>query len=168
MTIAAPAGDFLLHGRADRIDVLKDGTLSILDFKTGTPPTASQVLVGFAPQLGLEAAMAQAGAFVPIAGGLRISELGWIGLGKIGRTDPFSSAYDRRDTTADQIAETVFGHFTALIGAFDDPARAYQSQARPMFVTRYESPYDHLARVREWGLVESEEDLAWLPPARPG
>ena len=28
-----------------------------------------------------------------------------------------------------------------------------------MFVTRYESPYDHLARVREWGLVESEEEL---------
>ena len=55
---------------------------------------------------------------------------------------------------------------TALLAAFADPERAYVSRARPMFETRYESPYDHLARVREWGLVESEEDLEWLwrPP----
>ena len=52
--------------------------------------------------------------------------------------------------------------------AFANPDRAYVSRARPMFETRYESPYDHLARVREWGLVESEEDMEWLwqPPAR--
>ena len=31
-----------------------------------------------------------------------------------------------------------------------------------MFEQRYESPYDHLARVREWTLVESEEDLSWV------
>ena len=48
------------------------------------------------------------------------------------------------------------------IAAFDDPARAYVSRARPMFETRYESDYDHLARVREWALVESEEELLWL------
>ena len=53
----------------------------------------------------------------------------------------------------------------SLIEAFDDPERGYVSRARPMFETRYESPYDHLARVREWGLVESEEDLFWA--ARP-
>ena len=35
-----------------------------------------------------------------------------------------------------------------------------------MFETRYESPYDHLARVREWALVESDGGrLAWS--ARP-
>ncbi len=36
--------------------------------------------------------------------------------------------------------------------------RAYVSRARPMFETRFESPYDHLARVREWALVEAGED----------
>jgi ATP-dependent helicase/nuclease subunit B len=35
-----------------------------------------------------------------------------------------------------------------------------------MFETRYESPYDHLARVREWALVESEEELLWFGPPR--
>ena len=60
----------------------------------------------------------------------------------------------------------ALARFSALIAAFDDPDRAYVSRARPMFETRYESPYDHLARVREWALVESEEDLEWLPPRK--
>ena len=41
----------------------------------------------------------------------------------------------------------------------DDPDRAYVSRARPMFETRFESPYDHLARVREWALVEADSEL---------
>jgi ATP-dependent helicase/nuclease subunit B len=55
----------------------------------------------------------------------------------------------------------VLAEFSALITAYDDATRGYLSRARPMFETRYGSPYDHLARVREWTLVESEEDLFW-------
>jgi RecB family exonuclease len=40
----APAGPFKLTGRADRIDIFKDGTVGIYDYKTGQPPTAKQVL----------------------------------------------------------------------------------------------------------------------------
>jgi ATP-dependent helicase/nuclease subunit B len=55
-----------------------------------------------------------------------------------------------------------------LIAAFDDPARGYLSRARPMLERRYESPYDHLARVREWALVESDEDHPeWLQAPKP-
>ncbi|WP_375706244.1 PD-(D/E)XK nuclease family protein, partial [Bartonella sp. AA2SXKL] len=32
-----------LSGRADRLDVLPDKTVEILDFKTGTPPSSKQV-----------------------------------------------------------------------------------------------------------------------------
>ncbi len=63
LEIAAPAGAFTLRGRADRIDLRRDGRVEIFDFKTGSPPSARQVLLGFAPQLGLEAAMVRAGAF---------------------------------------------------------------------------------------------------------
>jgi ATP-dependent helicase/nuclease subunit B len=63
LEIAAPAGPFHLRGRADRIDLRRDGTVAILDFKTGSPPSARQVLVGFAPQLALEAAMSRSGAW---------------------------------------------------------------------------------------------------------
>lgn len=52
-----------IHGRADRIDRLPDGTLGIVDYKTGSPPSARRVEEGFALQLGLIGLMAREGAF---------------------------------------------------------------------------------------------------------
>ena len=164
--IDAPAGPFRLRGRADRIDLRTDGAVEVLDFKTGSPPTARQVLVGFAPQLGLEAAMVRHGGFGEALEGRSIAALAWIGLGRVDRGQPLASAVER-DWSADDVAERTLAHLKELVAAFDDPERAYASRARPMFETRYESPYDHLARVREWALVESEEDLSWLPLPRP-
>jgi ATP-dependent helicase/nuclease subunit B len=171
IAVPGPAGDFRLRGRADRIDLRRDGTVDVLDFKTGTPPSAKQVLSGFAPQLGLEAAMVRLGGFdEKLAGApLRdrsIATLAWIGLGRVERGEPVVSAVEK-DWTADAVAGRTLDHLKELVAAYDDPARAYASRARPMFETRYESPYDHLARVREWALVESEEDLSWLVPPRP-
>ena len=164
LAVAAPAGPFNLTGRADRIDLRRDGTIEIIDFKTGSPPSARQVLVGFAPQLALEAAMASEGGFGDAFAGRSISELNWIALGRVERGRPLVSAVED-GWTADLVGSEALARFASLIAAFDDPERGYVSRARPMFETRYESPYDHLARVREWGLVESEEDLFWA--ARP-
>ncbi|MFC3174736.1 double-strand break repair protein AddB [Novosphingobium bradum] len=52
-----------IHGRADRIDRLPDGTLAVIDYKTGSPPSARRVEEGFALQLGLIGLMAREGAF---------------------------------------------------------------------------------------------------------
>jgi len=52
-----------IFGRADRIDLLPDGTLAIVDYKTGTPPSGRMVQEGFALQLGLVGLIAQAGGF---------------------------------------------------------------------------------------------------------
>ncbi|KAB2859047.1 MAG: double-strand break repair protein AddB, partial [Bauldia sp.] len=164
--IAAPAGPFRLRGRADRIDLRRDGTLEVLDFKTGTPPSAKMVLVGFAPQLGLEAAMVRLGGFAETFTGRSIAQLAWIALGRVERGQPLASAVEK-DWTADGVADRTLDHLEELVAAFDEPERAYVSRARPMFETRYESPYDHLARVREWALVESEEDIEWRAPIRP-
>tara|TARA_R110002072_G_scaffold86774_8_gene195836 strand:+ start:11775 stop:14825 length:3051 start_codon:yes stop_codon:yes gene_type:complete len=57
-----------LHGRADRIDRLADGTLAIVDYKTGSPPSASMVEQGFALQLGLLGMIARAGGFGTVSG----------------------------------------------------------------------------------------------------
>jgi ATP-dependent helicase/nuclease subunit B len=166
MELAAPAGPFKLRGRADRIDLRRDGRVEVLDFKTGTPPSARQVLVGFAPQLALEAAMVRAGAFGTEFTGRSIARLFWVALNRVQAGNPVANAVEQ-GATADQVAEVALGRLTALVAAYDDPARAYASRARPMFETRYESPYDHLARVREWALVESEEDRFWFGPPRP-
>lgn len=57
-----------IKGRADRIDRLEDGTLAVVDYKTGGPPTAKRVQEGFALQLGLIGLMARDGAFAGVAG----------------------------------------------------------------------------------------------------
>ncbi len=149
---------FRLIGRADRIDVRDDGSLEILDFKTGSPPTAKQLSTGLAPQLALEVAMARAGAFTGLPAGASVALLGWIGLGQVGRGEPFRSAV--RDLTPDELGAEAAARLADLIAAYRDPERGYISRARPMFETRFESPYDHLARVREWALGEGEEGEA--------
>ena len=56
-----------LTARADRIDVMANGQLAILDYKTGTVPSRNAVKDGHKPQLALEAAMAARGAFAGLA-----------------------------------------------------------------------------------------------------
>ncbi len=58
----------MLSGRFDRIDRLADGSLGIVDYKTGKAPSAAAVRAGFAMQLGLLGAIAEAGGFAGIAG----------------------------------------------------------------------------------------------------
>lgn len=57
-----------IHGRADRIDLLADGSLGIVDYKTGSPPSGSMVEQGFALQLGIIGLIANDGGFAGVAG----------------------------------------------------------------------------------------------------
>ncbi len=77
-------GGFELKGRADRIEHGPNG-ISILDYKTGVAPTANKVEDGTAPQLPLEAVMAEAGAFGEKFLG-SVTELAYFRLS--GRADP--------------------------------------------------------------------------------
>jgi ATP-dependent helicase/nuclease subunit B len=56
-------GGFTLKGRADRIETAIHGGVTVMDYKTGAPPNPKDVEAGTAPQLPLEAVMAEAGAF---------------------------------------------------------------------------------------------------------
>lgn len=57
-----------IFGKADRIDQLADGSLAIVDYKTGSPPSGAQVEEGYALQLGTIGLIAQAGGFENISG----------------------------------------------------------------------------------------------------
>lgn len=57
-----------IHGRADRIDKLADGTLAVVDYKTGAPPSGKMVAQGFALQLGLIGLIAREGGMQDVAG----------------------------------------------------------------------------------------------------
>lgn len=57
-----------IHGRADRIDRLADGTLGIVDYKTGIPPSGRMVQEGYALQLGLIGMIAREGGIQGVSG----------------------------------------------------------------------------------------------------
>lgn len=52
-----------VHGVADRIDRLPDGSLAIIDYKSGKPPTKKEVAKGYRLQLGVLGLIARDGAF---------------------------------------------------------------------------------------------------------
>ena len=147
-------GGFLLVGRADRIELRADGALSILDYKTGLPPSDKDVEAGFRPQLPLEAAMAEAGAFGPDLTGTTAELIYWH------LTGGFVPAEERTILRADaaRIAASVATareRLAALVAAFDDPAKPYLSQPHPGHAPRF-SDYAQLARVAEWDLSGDE------------
>jgi ATP-dependent helicase/nuclease subunit B len=148
--IEAPAGDFLLTATADRVDTMADGTLAILDYKTGVLPTRPQLAAGLAPQLPLEAAIAQAGGFAGVPAGA----VGALAYWRLGGGDPPGEIRPLDDPAA--LAEAALAGLERLIRAFDDPATPYRAIPRPAFVPRY-NDYAHLERVAEWSAA-SEED----------
>lgn len=162
LSFAANGGTFELTARADRIDRLADGRLAILDYKTGTPPTANQVAKGFAPQLLLEAAIAEYGAFSAIAKA-EVGELGYCRLsggdppGAYGRVAPYQPRSGALIETPVMVARAFEG-LRNLIGVFDQLKTPYLSRPRPQFDKAYAGDYDHLARVAEWQLVAGDAD----------
>ncbi len=144
-------GGFQLSGRADRIERREDGSLAILDFKTGKPPGQGQVDAGLAPQLPLEAAMAAAGGFGPELAGPAGELTYWHLTGGFVAGEVLTLYKGVAADTQAGAAEAA-ARLRDLVIAFDDPARAYLSQPHPERVPRFPR-YAQLARVAEWDLA---------------
>lgn len=152
LTLDGPAGPFVVAAKADRIDLLADGTLAVIDYKTGAPPSRREVAAGFAPQLPVEAAIARAGGFPGIPA-RAVSELLYWRL-KGGETGgEISGAGDDPGGLADAAVEGLRG----LILAFDRVETPYEARPHPERAPRF-SDYAHLARVKEWATAAGEED----------
>jgi ATP-dependent helicase/nuclease subunit B len=136
---------FVLHARADRIDRLPDGRLAIIDYKTGSPPAVAHVRDGIAPQLPLEAVIAECGGFpgIPPA---TVGELSFLRLG--GGDPPGEITAALGANAVDAAVAQAHEGLVQLIEAFDRPETAYIS--RPRFDLAFAGDYDHLARIEEW------------------
>ena len=150
----APAGDFTLTGRADRIERMVDGAIAILDYKTGAPPSQKAVEDGLAPQLPLEAAMVAAGAFGPELMGRAVDLTYWqiSGGANPGRVHQL---FRRNGQKVEEAADHAAARLHALVAAFDRPERAYLSQPHPGAAPRF-TDYAHLSRVLEWGALDED------------
>ena len=155
LELARPGGLFRLTGRADRIERWRTGGLAILDYKTGTPPSQKEVDAGLAPQLLLEAAMAEAGAFGEAVTGQADELTYWHMTG--GFLPGEIRSLFKNDTVAISAAvREARKALCALIDTYDEPDRSYLSQPQPGLAPRY-SEYAQLARVAEWAAVGDEE-----------
>ena len=143
---AVPNSSVTLSGRADRIDERHDGTLDIIDYKTGTTPSAAQARALIDPQLALEAALAGQGAFKGVPPS-RVNDLAYYRLKSKGELDLESLVHAKNGVPADDLAEKSWRELTRLIGKFALPQAAYASHALP---PKRDGDYDHLARVLEW------------------
>lgn len=152
LAIAAPEGAFRLTAKADRIDRRVDGTLEIIDYKTGAPPSRSAVSYGFAPQLPLEAAIAAGGGFQ----GLPATPVAALTYWRLtGGTPPGEMlAACQGDPTP--LAEAALAGLTSLVSTFDDPATPYACQPRPERAPRF-NDYEHLSRIAEWSVGNEAE-----------
>ncbi len=153
--------NFVLSGKADRIDLRTDGTFEILDFKTGGVPTPKDMTAYEAPQLLLEAAMAGAGAFPDLAP-RPTSALTYIKIGLGPAAFQVRDFSLRKGTTlmqaVDEIARRTQGHIETFLIRDNLPMAA---RIRPRSDTgRKPRPgeYDHLARTDEWTLTAGVDD----------
>jgi ATP-dependent helicase/nuclease subunit B len=151
-----PGGRFRLTGRADRIERYDDGTLEILDYKTGSPPTQKAVDDGLAPQLLLEAAIAAEGGF---GSELRGRTAGLIYWHLSGGLDPGKATPLFKKNPADimNAVQDAKDRLCDLIDAFDKPSRAYLSRPHPGLAPRF-SDYEQLARVAEWSAAGDSDE----------
>lgn len=151
LLLDGPAGAFALTCVADRIDRLPDGSLALVDYKTGTPPPPKDIELGFAPQLPLEALIAQEGGFE----GLDAAPVGELAFWKLTGGEPAGEVRPVKGDLADLVEQAREG-LSRLIALFDDPATPYRSQPRPGWAPRF-SDYGHLARIAEWSAGGGEE-----------
>ncbi len=157
-TLDIPLNDgsvFTLSAIADRIEHLTDGSLAILDYKTGIVPGLKEVQVGFAPQLTLEAAMAERGAFGPLA---PVKEALYLKLGGANSSERLLR-FEKGKVPFEDVVQKHYDDLVALLNQLRDEAQPYPARPFPKYLARYNA-YDHLARVKEWSAGGIDEGAA--------
>ncbi|UZF91971.1 double-strand break repair protein AddB [Bosea sp. NBC_00550] len=153
----ADGSSFRLSGRADRIELTREPALRIVDFKTGAPPSKAQVEKGFAPQLTLEAELAARSGFEGLTGPTPVEAVIYMKL----HHDPKGWAKDKPLDFGDEtLADVAARHLENLLGHLDalrSGREAFVSRRAPDYI-RYASPYDHLARVKEWSAAPGGDE----------
>ncbi|MEY4160984.1 MAG: double-strand break repair protein AddB, partial [Pseudomonadota bacterium] len=143
-----------LKGRADRIDRLADGSLAIVDYKTGAAPRARMVEKGFALQLGLIGLMAQHGAFSGVAGEPKRFEYWSLskdsksdsGFGKM--SEPVREGQRRSGLLREEVIDKTEEFLCDAINKWIKGTEPFTARLNPD-VPGYVD-YDHVMRLDEW------------------
>lgn len=142
-----------VYGRADRIDTLADGSLAIVDYKTGAPPSAAQVEAGFALQLGLLGLIAREGDFEGLSGTATHFEYWSLARSKSGDFGYVTTPVKHPGSRAGKIAPEDFlphhaQHLDRAIDLFIKGREPFTARMNPDYPGY--NDYDQLMRLEEW------------------
>ena len=140
--------EYVLTARADRIDLLANGGLRIIDYKTGNPPARKMTSPNYDPQLDLEAAIAARAGF-PATNGARdvrvLQIVSMKGLMEEGRVVNWQT--DKQPPAVR--AELALEGLKRLLHAYSDARQPWLPLLWDEGGRGY-NDYDHFSRWREW------------------
>ena len=141
---AAVAG-VTVYGRADRIDRLADGSLAIIDYKTGQPPSQKAVNEGFALQLGLLGLIGRAGGFEGVSGDPTAFEYWSLAryrgqFGRLMRPD--------KDMQPGEFLDHAYRSFAKAVSDYLTGSEPFTAKLNPAYAPY--GDYDQLMRLEEW------------------
>ncbi|MEM9970237.1 MAG: double-strand break repair protein AddB [Pseudomonadota bacterium] len=155
--LALSGTDFVITGKADRVDQRDDDQLLVYDYKSGQVPNVQQIK-HFNPQILIEAVMLEHGAFDDIPATI-VAEGAYVSLGRAGLVTRVEMADQvlatRNSEPLDLRVATTEKHLESLLSAYAQASRGYPSR-RAMEKERFEGDFDHLARFGEW-----DETMPW-------
>lgn len=138
---------FQLSGVADRLEERHDGSIVLIDYKSGRVPQPKEIKAGFSPQLTLESAMVKQGAFKAV-NARTVWDAIYIKLGG-GKGLAQQRITADNGTSLDELVQQQYDELIKLLSQFREPDRSYVPRPFPQFTNSY-GVYDHLARVQEW------------------
>ncbi len=151
---AMQIGGITIEGRADRIDRLADGTLGVVDYKTGTPPSAARVEAGFTLQLGTLGLILGAEGFDGIDGHATAFEYWSLGRSKDSATgfgyvtSPVKTGNKRSGLPPEDFLPVMSEFLNEALDRYilgSEPFTARENPDAPVYDT-----YDQLMRLTEW------------------
>lgn len=137
-----------LKGVADRVDRTGDA-LAIVDYKSGTPPSAKAVEAGFSMQLGLLGLIAEQGGFPGVAGRPERFEY-WALNKKNGQFGYRTTPVGGKSTslTAENFVAASAAKFIEAAEQWLTGSAPFTAKLHPEYAPYGE--YDHVMRLAEW------------------
>ena len=141
----APLAGVTVEGRVDRIDRLPNGSLAIIDYKTGQPPSKKSVNEGFALQLGLLGLIGRAGGFEGASGDPEAFEYWSLARyrGKFGRL-----MRPDEDMEPGEFLAHAYRNFAEAAEKWLTGNEPFMARLNPAYAPY--GDYDQLMRLEEW------------------
>ena len=153
MVFQIGARHFTVTAKADRIVHHGDGAVTIIDYKTGGVPTKKSVEKGRSTQMLVEAGLIATGGYSDIPATDDIRSLSYWKLQ--GRT---KDAGIKTDVTPKSFnASSLPQAMEALLARFEDEDMPYHAEPDARGGQAF-SDYRHLARIKEWRVLEVDND----------